>query len=96
MYQAAHDLTRPLEGLSKVEQRAVLTDIARKIKTAVQCTITNIRNGEEFCEHCAQAVCPTFDKHAVLSVEEAQWLRAQGVDPGTSDIEKFVRKLKDS
>jgi pimeloyl-ACP methyl ester carboxylesterase len=34
-YQAAHDLTRPLEGLSKVEQRAVLTDIARKIKSAV-------------------------------------------------------------
>ena len=33
-YQAAHDITRPLEGLSKVEQRAVLTDIARKIKTA--------------------------------------------------------------
>ena len=34
-YQAAHDISRPLEGLSKVEQRAVLTDIARKIKTAV-------------------------------------------------------------
>ena len=34
-YQAAHDMTRPLDGLSKVEQRTVLTDIARKIKTAV-------------------------------------------------------------
>jgi hypothetical protein len=34
-YQAAHDLTKPLEGLSKVEQRTVLTDVARKIKTAV-------------------------------------------------------------
>jgi tetratricopeptide (TPR) repeat protein len=34
-YQAAHDITRPLEGLSKVEQRAVLTDVARKIKSAV-------------------------------------------------------------
>lgn len=34
-YQAAHDIARPLEGLTKVEQRAVLTDVARKIKTAV-------------------------------------------------------------
>jgi hypothetical protein len=29
-FQAAHDISRPLEGLTKVEQRAVLTDIARK------------------------------------------------------------------
>jgi hypothetical protein len=64
-------------------------------QSEVQCTITNIRSGEEFCEHCAQVVCPTFEKHAVLSVEEARWLRAQGIDPGTNDIEEFVRKLKD-
>jgi pimeloyl-ACP methyl ester carboxylesterase len=34
-YQAAHDITKPLERLPKVDQREVLTEVARKIKTAV-------------------------------------------------------------
>jgi hypothetical protein len=44
-------------------------------------TIANIRTGRKFCEFCAEVVCPTYNKHAVLSVEEAAWLKAQGIDP---------------
>lgn len=56
-------------------------------------TITNIQNGQEFCEFCAEVVCPTYNKHAVLSVEEAAWLKAQGIDPGTARIEEYLRDL---
>jgi hypothetical protein len=34
-YQASHDISKPLDSLPKVEQRAVLVEVARKIKTAV-------------------------------------------------------------
>ncbi len=34
-YQAAHDVSKSLEELSKVEQRKILLDVARKIKLAV-------------------------------------------------------------
>jgi hypothetical protein len=68
-------------------------EICPTCQSEVPGTITNIQNGQEFCEHCAQAVCPSFDKHAVLSVEEAQWLRAQGIDPGTARIEEYLRGL---
>ncbi len=67
--------------------------IRPKCQSKVPGTITNILTGQEFCEHCAQVVCPTFDKHAVLSVEEAQWLRAQQIDPGTASIEEYLRGL---
>jgi hypothetical protein len=56
-------------------------------------TITNIRTGQEFCEHCAPVVCPTFNKHGVISVKEAAWLKAQGIDPGTARIEEYLRRL---
>jgi hypothetical protein len=56
-------------------------------------TITNIRTGQEFCEHCAPLVCPTYSKHAVLSIQEAAWLKSQGIDPGTSRIEEYLRGL---
>ena len=68
-------------------------EICPTCQSAVSGTITNIRTGQEFCEHCAQVICPSFSRHGVLSVEEAQWLRAQGIDPGTSAIEELVRKL---
>jgi hypothetical protein len=61
-------------------------------QSTVPGTITDIRTGQEFCEHCACVVCPTFNKHAVLSVEEAAWLTAQGIDPGTAHIEEYLRR----
>lgn len=67
-----------------------------KRQSKVPGTITYIRTGQEFCEHCAAVVCPTFHLAGVISVAEAAWLRAQGIDPGTSAIEEFVRRLKDS
>ena len=33
-YQAAHDISKPLDGLTSAEQNAVLADICRKIKAA--------------------------------------------------------------
>ena len=33
-YQAAHDISKPLDGLTPAEQNAVLADVCRKIKAA--------------------------------------------------------------
>jgi hypothetical protein len=67
-------------------------------RSGVRCTVVNISLqpsdfAYEFCLYCAPVVCPTFHPAAVISVEEAAWLRAQGIDPGTSQAEEYVRKL---
>jgi hypothetical protein len=68
-------------------------EICPTCRSEVHYTITNIQNGQEFCEFCAEVVCATYNKHAVLSVQEAAWLKAQGIDPGTARIEEYLHGL---
>jgi hypothetical protein len=48
--------------------------------------IVNVATGTQFCHHCAARECPSFLPHFILTVEDAGFRRACGIDPEVARI----------
>ena len=54
--------------------------------------ITNVQYGSVFCPGCAP---PSFSMHSVLTLEDLDFMKACGVDPGLPEsLKRLVERAK--
>lgn len=87
-----------------------MTKICPTCRAEADTLIVNTETGKQFCHGCAAKECPTFLANFVLTLEDAGFLRACGIDPevarildalddyervgGSDDVELVVRRRR--